>query len=93
MNIAMYPGYQFRFWLRSIFIPGSDFEYVDVKKQKRSLSVGGWKNVRDAVLAVGVVGVVVGGLVVRAGGIEDAERFVRGGFRCVVKQGRGMLRR
>lgn len=93
MNIAMYPGYQFRFWLRSIFIPGGDFEYVDVKKQKKSLSVGGWRNVRDAVMVVGVLSVVAGGLVVRAGGIEEAERFVRGGVRCVVKQGRGLLKR
>jgi len=91
MNIAMYPGYQFRFWLRSIFIPGGDFEYVDVRKEKRRLSVGGWKNVRDTVVAVAVVGLVASGVVVRAGGIEEVERFVRGGVRCVVKQGRGLL--
>jgi cation diffusion facilitator CzcD-associated flavoprotein CzcO len=54
MNIAMYPGYQFTFWLRSVFIPGKDFEWVDVKGQKRSLSVGGWKGVRDAFAVVGM---------------------------------------
>jgi hypothetical protein len=93
MNIAMYPGYQYRFWLRSIFIPGGDFEYVDVKKQKKSLSVGGWKNVRDAVLTVGVLTLVAGGVVVRLGGLDEAGRFVRGGVRCVVREGRGMLMR
>jgi hypothetical protein len=93
MNIAMYPGYQFRFWLRSIFIPGGDFEYVDVKKRKKTLSVGGWKSVRDALVAVGVMGLVTGAVVVRLGGLEEAERFVRGGVRCVVKQGRVMLKR
>lgn len=87
----MYPGYQFRFWLRSIFIPGGDFEYVDVAKRRKRLSVGGWKVVRDAGLVVGLVGLVVGGAVVRLGGWEEAGRFVRGGVRCVVKQGRGLL--
>ena len=93
MNIAMYPGYQFMFWLRSVFIPGSDFEYVDAKKQRRSLSVGGWKVVRKAIVAVGLAGLIAGGVVVRLGGLEEAERFVRGGVRCVVKQGRGLLKR
>lgn len=91
MNIAMYPGYQFMFWLRSIFIPGSDFEYMDARKQRRSLSVGGWKVVQNAVVAVGVLGLVAGGLVVRLGGLEEAGRFMRGGVRCVVKQGRGIF--
>lgn len=93
MNIAMYPGYQFMFWLRSVFIPGSDFEYVDAKKQRRSLSVGGWKVVRKAIVAFGLAGLIAGGVVVRLGGLEEAERFVRGGVRCVVKQGRGLLTR
>ena len=93
MNIAMYPGYQFMFWLRSIFIPGADFEYVDAKKQRKSLSVGGWKVVRNTILTVGVFGLVAGAAVVRLGGFEEAERFVRGGVRCVVKQGKGLLKR
>jgi hypothetical protein len=44
-------------------------------------------------LAVGVVGLITGGVVVRLGGWEEAERFMRGGVRCVVKQGRGLLKR
>jgi cation diffusion facilitator CzcD-associated flavoprotein CzcO len=87
MNIAMYPGYQFTFWLRSVFIPGKDFEYVDAKKQRKTLSVGGWKGVRDAVTASMVLAVLAGG-VVRVGGVEEIGRVVRG----VVEQGRGMLK-
>jgi hypothetical protein len=36
---------------------------------------------------------VAGVAVVRLGGLEEAERFVRGGVRCVVKQGKGLLKR
>ena len=49
LNIAMYPEYQFSFWLRSIFIPGGDFQYVDRKTGKaRSLTIGGWKTLQSA---------------------------------------------
>ena len=62
MNIAMYPGYQFSFWLRSIFIPGGDFEFVDGKGQKSELRVGAWRVLRKAggVVAAGVVGCGLG---------------------------------
>lgn len=49
-NIMMYPDWQFKFWLRSVFIPFEDFEYVDsrtgrvVKRpslvSKMSMSIG-----------------------------------------------------
>lgn len=93
MNIAMYPGYQFTFWLRSVFIPGADFEYVDAKQRRKSLSVGGWKSVRSALVTAGVLVLLAGGVVRASGGVEEAGRFVRGGVRCLVKQGRGMLKR
>jgi cation diffusion facilitator CzcD-associated flavoprotein CzcO len=94
MNIAMYPGYQFTFWLRSVFIPGKDFEYVDEKKQRKSLSVGGWKGVRDVLTVVGVVGVLAGGVVgFYPGGIEDVKGVVKSGVESAVRQGREVLRR
>lgn len=52
LNIAMYPQYQFMFWLRSIFIPSQDFEYEyrdsAGKLRKKKIVVGGWRAVRKA---------------------------------------------
>lgn len=92
MNIAMYPGYQFMFWLRSLFIPGGDFEFVDADGRKRGLTVGGWKGVQRAVMAVGVLAVLAAG-VLRVGGLEQVRRVVGGGVACVLKQGREVLGR
>ncbi|KAK1020874.1 hypothetical protein LTR33_018676, partial [Friedmanniomyces endolithicus] len=52
VNIAMYPEYQFMFWLRSVFIPSNDFLYdvLDKKRGKHtsgSLTIGGWKGVQQ----------------------------------------------
>ena len=92
MNIAMYPGYQFMFWLRSVFIPGGDFEYVDGKGGRRSLSVGGWKGVQNALTASAVLALLAAG-VVRVGGLEEVRRVVGRGVEGVLKQGRDVLRR
>ncbi|KAM0717731.1 hypothetical protein Q7P37_007583 [Cladosporium fusiforme] len=93
MNIAMYPGYQFMFWLRSIFIPRDDFVYVDGRKQRRTLTVGGWKNVRNALSSAVVVGLfVAGGLGVRrAGGLRDFKGLLGSGFAGVIQRGQQFL--
>lgn len=73
LNIAMYPEYQFLFWLRSVFIPSSDFEYGyrdgSVLKRK-SVVVGGWKGVRQVIGTMITVMALAGGAVgvQRAGG-------------------------
>jgi cation diffusion facilitator CzcD-associated flavoprotein CzcO len=90
MNIAMYPGYQFTFWLRSVFIPGGDFEWVDEKKQKRSLSVGGWKGVRNAFTVVGLLGLCAGG-VVGFYGMDEVGSVVRDGIESVVREGKQVV--
>lgn len=94
MNIAMYPGYQFMFWLRSVFIPRDDFEYVDGKKQRRSLTVGGWRNLRNAFSSTILLGLVVAGAlgVRRAGGLREFEGLLRSGFRDALQQGQRLLK-
>ncbi|KAK5126770.1 hypothetical protein LTR85_009704 [Meristemomyces frigidus] len=78
LNIAMYPEYQFLFWLRSVFIPGKDFSYeITDRKGKhasKSLTVGGWKGVQQFATTVFVVGMLAAGAlgVRRAGGIPQA---------------------
>ncbi|KAK4547095.1 hypothetical protein LTR36_001316 [Oleoguttula mirabilis] len=102
VNIAMYPEYQFLFWLRSVFIPGEDFEYEvrEAGKEKgkvvrRSLVVGGWRGVRR----FATTAVVVGGMLAasalgirRAGGWVEARGVVERVLKGVVAQGRGLLR-
>ena len=94
MNIAMYPGYQFTFWWRSVFIPGKDFEYVDEKGQRKSFTVGGWKTLRSALSTAVVLAVLAGGAMSmrRAGRLDDIERAVRGGLATIVKQGHQLLK-
>lgn len=93
VNIAMYPGYQFMFYLRSVFIPKNDFEYQDEKKQRKSLTVGGWKNIQSAISTVAVLGMLTGIGVNRAGGLQEFQASVRGGFASIVQQGQHLLRR
>ncbi|KAK5135088.1 hypothetical protein LTR08_005613 [Meristemomyces frigidus] len=99
VNVAMYPEYQFLFWLRSVFIPGGDFEYVvgggggeGVKgsRTKRSLVVGGWKDVRQLGFTV-VVGAAVALGIRRAGGVGEVRELVGRVFRGVVEESRGLL--
>lgn len=94
MNIAMYPGYQFMFWLRSIFIPRDDFEYVDGKKQRRSLTVGGWRNLINAFSSTILLGLVAAGAlgVRRAGVLREFEGMLRNGLKDVLKQGQRLLK-
>ena len=94
MNIAMYPGYQFMFWWRSVFIPGNDFEYADEKGQHKSLTVGGWKTLRSALSTAVVLAALAGGTMGlrRTGRLDDLERFIRGGLACIAKQGQQLLR-
>jgi hypothetical protein len=94
MNIAMYPGYQFTFWWRSVFIPGKDFEYGDEKGQRKSFTVGGWKSLRSALSTTVVVAALVGGAMSmrRTGRLDDLERVVRSGLATAVKQGQQLLK-
>jgi cation diffusion facilitator CzcD-associated flavoprotein CzcO len=86
VNIAMYPEYQFMFWLRSVFISGKDFEYVEGKTGKhRGLVVGGWKKVREALTTAALVAAVSVGVISmrrtgRLSGLEDAVRTALGGL-------------
>jgi len=94
MNIAMYPGYQFTFWWRSVFIPGKDFEYVDEKGQHKSFTVGGWKNLRSAVSTVVVLAVLAGGAMSlrRTGRLNEIERAARASLATIAKHGQQLLR-
>lgn len=94
MNIAMYPGYQFMFWLRSIFIPRDDFEYVDEKKKRKSLTVGGWKNLQNLLSSTVVVGLIaVGALGVRrAGGLRELQGLLKSGFVDALQRGQQVLK-
>ncbi|KAL1588156.1 hypothetical protein WHR41_03189 [Cladosporium halotolerans] len=94
MNIAMYPGYQFMFWLRSVFIPGNDFEYVDAKKRHKILRIGGYKTLQTALSTTVLVALLAAGAlgVRRAGGWKDFQDVVRGRFAGLVGQGARLLR-
>lgn len=93
VNIAMYPGYQFMFYLRSVFIPKNDFEYEDEKKQRKSLTVGGWKNIQSVISTAAVLGMLTGIGVKRAGGLQEFQASVRGGLASIVQQAQHLLRR
>lgn len=94
MNIAMYPGYQFMFWLRSIFIPGGEFDYVDAKNRHKSLTVGGWKTLRNAVSTTVALGLLAGGVigVRRAGGIRQFQGVVSTQLASVLHYGNQLLK-
>lgn len=91
VNIAMYPEYQFLFWLRSVFIPSRDFEYEyrDQKGlRKTSLVVGGWKGVRQVIGTLFTVMALTGGAVgvQRAGGPLEATKIVRSSLKGLFAQ-------
>lgn len=97
VNVAMYPQYQYLFWLRSVFIPGGDFEYEVVdggKKMRRSMTVGGWRGVQHFAATVFVVGMLAAGAmgVRKAGGVAAVRGVVEKSSRGLIAQGRGMLK-
>lgn len=97
VNIAMYPQYQFWFWLRSVFIPSQDFEYElrdDTGLKKTSLVIGGWKGVRQFIGTMFTVLALAGGAVgvQRAGGPFEAMDVVKGSLRGVLQQVRRSLK-
>lgn len=66
VNIAMYPEYQFIFWLRTLFIRGEDFEYTQRTErglEKRTLLVGGFKDMVRIVQAALAAGALIAGAV------------------------------
>lgn len=64
MNVAMYPDWQFLFWVRSVFVRTADFEYEDAKTgKKRSLTVGGWRTVQRAVIVTAMLAALGSGAV------------------------------
>ncbi|KXT07331.1 hypothetical protein AC578_437 [Pseudocercospora eumusae] len=95
LNIAMYPQYQFMFWLRSIFIPGSDFEYQyrDSKGlHKKQLVIGGWKAARNALRTIIIVSAIGIAGVRRSGGLSQARDVVVKSFSSILAEMRGLLR-
>ncbi|KAK4507518.1 hypothetical protein PRZ48_001253 [Zasmidium cellare] len=96
VNIAMYPEYQFFFWLRSVFIPSKDFEYEYKDKnglRKTSLVVGGWKGVRQFIGTLFTVVALAGGAlgVQRAGGPFEALNIVQDSLQGAFQQLRRSL--
>lgn len=92
LNIAMYPQYQFMFWLRSVFIPSGDFEYEYRDKKgltkKKSLAIGGWKGVRQFVGTLFTVMALAGGAfgIQRAGGILEATNLAKSSIEGLSRQ-------
>ena len=94
VNIAMYPEYQFVFWLRSVFIPSEDFEYVITgkgKKSTQSLIVGGWKSIRQFGLTLSL-GALIALAVVGSGRGGQMRRVMERAFTSVVEEGRALLK-
>jgi len=53
-NTTMYPDFQYKYWLRSLFIPWRDFEFSTSKPTAtalatKSLAIGGWLAVSTGV--------------------------------------------
>ncbi|EME88035.1 uncharacterized protein MYCFIDRAFT_85932 [Pseudocercospora fijiensis CIRAD86] len=95
LNIAMYPQYQFMFWLRSIFIPARDFEYQYREGkglQKKQLAIGGWKAVRNALGTITVFSAIGIAAVRRAGGLSEARGWIAKVFAGIWTEMRGPLR-
>lgn len=84
-NTMMYPDWQWRFWLRSIFIPMGDFVYkstgqkegVEEKKKRRALRPVVAIGLGTAVAALGSVRVMALQNGSASGGREDFVRMVR----------------
>ncbi|EME49361.1 hypothetical protein DOTSEDRAFT_49642 [Dothistroma septosporum NZE10] len=97
LNIAMYPQYQFYFWLRTVFIPSGDFdyEYRDGNGlRKKQIVVGGWKALRQTIRTAALLTLVFGGLagVERAGGVTAAREVLVKAARRVIDSARQMVR-
>lgn len=97
VNIAMYPQYQFMFWLRSVFIPSNDFEYEfrdDPGLKKTNRVIGGWKGVRKFVGTMFTMLALAGGAmgVQKAGGPFEAVAVVKGSLRGILQQVRRSLK-
>ncbi|KAI7498286.1 monooxygenase [Hortaea werneckii] len=99
LNIAMYPEYQFIYWWRSVFIPKQDFAYAVVdkkgrRKQRKSLTMGGWKAVQNAVTTSLVVGALAAGAVGvrRSGGLKEAGDAMGGFMRDVLEKSTRVLK-
>lgn len=94
LNIAMYPQYQFLFWLRSVFIPSGDFEYQAGAEGKVNskvrIVVGGWKTLGRVFKTMLFCSVLVVG-VRRLGGMNEMLRLSRRSFNSVVSEGRRLL--
>ncbi|KAB8648475.1 hypothetical protein FH972_026131 [Carpinus fangiana] len=54
-NVMMYPDWQFKFWLRSIFIPFREFEYADAETGKVVTRPGLLNKVLRTVIVTGVI--------------------------------------
>lgn len=92
LNIAMYPQYQFVFWLRSVFIPSEDFDYEYRDERglnKKQIAIGGWKVLRQSISTLAVLVLVVGGFggVGRSGGITTARDLLVNAFRRALEHG------
>ncbi|CAK3896648.1 hypothetical protein DOTSEDRAFT_49642 [Lecanosticta acicola] len=96
MNIAMYPQYQFFFWLRSVFIPGKDFEYEYQDKKgilrKKELSLGGWRMMRTVLGTVTVLSLMAAAGVQRAGGLHRATAVLGKGLQRLLEVGARLMR-
>ncbi|GAB7344044.1 hypothetical protein MBLNU457_1963t1 [Dothideomycetes sp. NU457] len=94
LNVAMYPQYQFLFWMRCLFLVRDDFEfaYRDGEGKgwrMRGLRVGeGWRGLRRLGWIVALFSVVLGLARRRGVGVRD----VRGLIGDVVRQGAERVR-
>lgn len=97
VNIAMYPEYQFIFWLRTLFIRGEDFEYAQKTEkglEKKTLLVGGFKDV------VRIVQAALAALAMTAGVLRfsqtriwfDMKEPIQTILHDLSRQGRSLLR-
>ncbi|KAI9724781.1 MAG: hypothetical protein M1812_000057 [Candelaria pacifica] len=77
-NIMMYPDWQWRYWLRSIFIPKNDFEYKTSPEARMITENEAVDKVGrvspTSIVVAGVLAAVVGGmLVVDRGAVKKAD--------------------
>ncbi|KAI8630068.1 putative monooxygenase [Xylariaceae sp. FL1651] len=56
-NTTMYPDFQYKYWLRSIFIPWGDFEFSNSRPYSNSLTSNSFKDGNWLAISVGVAAV------------------------------------